>query len=137
MARPAGKPSREIDLPGARADHAAAHRVAQFGNMRTYLADAALLAGHLDLDEGDTPNAAARHAEAAAIIHADGYGRRLAELRLLDARLRHHQRDPAAARTALAAEARLREIKQWGFWRDLRHTAAELGADDPGECPDV
>jgi hypothetical protein len=137
MARPAGKPSREIDLPGARADHAAAHRVAQFGNMRTYLADAALLAGHLDLDEGDTPNAAARHAEAAAIIHADGYGRRLAELRLLDARLRHHQRDPAAARAALAAEARLREIKQWGFWRDLRHTAAELGADDPGECPDV
>ena len=78
------------------------------------------------------PKAAAQHARAAAIIHADGYGRRLAELHLLDARLRHYQHDPKAARAALqAAEARLRAIGQWGLWRALQETAAELGLPVP------
>ena len=129
------------DLAGAWADHDAALRIAEAGAMRTYLADAALLAGQLHLDASirqktgsvfQTESVSAQYARAAEIIHADGYGRRLAELHLLDARLRHYQHDPKAARAALqAAEARIRAIGQWGLWRELRQTAAELGLPVP------
>lgn len=124
------------DHVGAWADHNVAHRIAENCGMRTYLADAALLAGQLCLDQGNAPDAAAHHALAAEIIHADGYGRRLAELHLLDARLHHRQHDPAAACAALHdAETRIRAIGQWGIWRDLVKTATEIGLLVSETCP--
>jgi len=104
--------------------------------MRTYLAECALLAGHLHLDEGQVKEAAAAHAEAARLIHEDGYARRETELRLLHTRLLHHEHDPEGARVALArAEARIRKIGQWGFWRVLRGTGQEIGIAISGDCP--
>jgi hypothetical protein len=124
------------DPAAAWQDHAAALAIAQRGNMRTYLAECALLAGHLYLDAGQVGPAGEQHARAAALLHEDGYGRRLAELHILDARLRHHQHDPQAARTALAAaQACLRELGQWGLWRALVAVAHELGQDIPEDCP--
>ncbi|MDO8932821.1 MAG: toll/interleukin-1 receptor domain-containing protein [Rhodocyclaceae bacterium] len=125
------------DRLAAWADHEAAHAIAERGNMRTYLAECALLAGNLCLDEGRVGEAAAQHAEVARLIREDGYGRRLAELHLLHARLLHAQHDPAAAQALADAEARIREIGQWYFWRELRAVAKEIGAADPGECPDI
>ncbi len=95
-----------------------------------------MLACQLYLDQGVIPKAAEQYARAAEYIHADGYGRRLAELYLLDARLRHYQHDPEAAQSTLqAAENRIRAIGQWGLWRELVKIAAELGLNPPGECP--
>ena len=117
-------------------DRNEAFGIANVGDMSTWLADAALLAGQLHLDQRNISGAAVEFTEAARRVHRDGQGRRLAELRLLDARLRHYQHDPSAANAALAAaEARIREIGQWGYWRDLRAVAKEIGAADPGECP--
>ncbi len=110
--------------------------IARRGNMRTYLTECALLAGHLHLDADEVPQAAAQHAEAARLIRAAGYARREAELHLLHARLLHHESDPAAARAALqAAEARIRAIDQWGLWRELHQTGQEIGVAVPEECP--
>lgn len=125
------------NLPAAWADHDAAHAIAERGNMRTYLAECALLAGNLCLDEGRVGEAAAQHAEAARLIREDGYGRRLTELHLLHARLLHAQHAPAAAQALADAEARIRAVGQWYFWRELRAVAKEIGAADPGECPDI
>ncbi|MDP2430812.1 MAG: TIR domain-containing protein [Pseudomonadota bacterium] len=125
----------KYQLEPAWSDHAAALSIARRGNMRTYLAECALLAGNLHLDEGKTPQAAAEYTGAAQLIHEDGYGRRLTELHLLNARLLHAQHDHRAVDTLARAEARIREIGQWGFWRALRQVAIELGAADPGECP--
>jgi tetratricopeptide (TPR) repeat protein len=122
-------------LPAAWADHDAALAIARRGNMRTWLAECALLAGNLCLDEGRTPEAAAQYASAAQLIHEDGYGRRLTELHLLQARLLRAQRDPESLSALARAEARIREIGQWGHWRALRQVAREIGAPDPGECP--
>lgn len=122
-------------LEPAWADHAAALAIARRGNMRTYLAECALLAGNLYLDEKKSPQAAAEYTTAAQLIHEDGYGRRLTELHLLHARLLHAQHDPAATKALAQAEARIREIGQWGYWRALREAAHELGAADPGPCP--
>jgi hypothetical protein len=118
--------------PAAWTDHAAALSIARRGNMRTYLAECALLAGNLQLDENHIPQAAAEYAAAAQLIHEDGYGRRLTELHLLHARLLHAQHD---AEAPARAEARIREIGQWGFWRALRQVAQEIAAPDPGACP--
>ncbi len=122
-------------LPAAWADHGAALAIARRGNMRTYLAECALLAGNLHLDEGCMPEAAAQYATAARLIHEDGYGRRLTELHLLHARLLHAQHDPETPAALARAEARIREIGQWGYWRALRQVAGEIGAPEPGECP--
>ncbi len=119
-------------------DHAAASGIAQRGRMRTYLAECALLAGDLRLDSTppDIPNAAKAWAEAELIVRETGYGRRLAELYLLQARLLHHQANPEAARRALdKAEARIREIGQWGFWPALHRVGRELGIEVPEQCP--
>lgn len=123
-------------LEPAWANYAAALAIARRGNMRTYLADCALLAGNLHLDAGDAlPQAAAEYATAAQLLHEDGYGRRLTELHLLHARLLHAQRDPAARDAWAQAEARIRAIGQWGYWRALHQVAHELGTADPGPCP--
>lgn len=116
-------------------DHDAALSIARRGKMRTYLAECALLAGNLCLDKNRPSDAASHYTEATRLIHEDGYGRRLTELHLLHCRLLHAQHDPAAAEALAQAEARIREIGQWGFWRALRAVAAEIGAPDPGECP--
>jgi hypothetical protein len=116
-------------------DHAAALAIAQRGNMRTYLAECALLAAHLHLDANQVPEAAAEHAEAARLIREDGYGRREAQLSLLHARLLHQQADPAAPATLAAAEARIREIGQWGLWRELYQTGKEIGVPVLEACP--
>lgn len=123
------------NLPAAWEDHDAAHAIAWRGNMRTYLAECALLAGNLHLDEGRVAEAAAQYATAATLIHEDGYGRRFAELHLLHARLLHAQHDPAASQALAEAEARIREVGQWFFWRELQAVAQEIGAPDPGKCP--
>jgi hypothetical protein len=123
------------DLPAARADLEAAQAIALRGNMRTYLAECALLGGNLLLDEARIPEAAAHHASAAQLIREDGYGRRLTELHLLHARLLHARRDPAALHALADAQARIRETGQWYFWRELRAAANEIAAHDPGECP--
>jgi hypothetical protein len=123
------------NLPAAWADHDAAHAIAQRGNMRTNLAECALLAGNLCLDDARVPEAAAQYATAAQLIRKDGYGRRLAELHLLHARLLHAQHDPAATLALAEAETRIRETGQWFFWRELHAVAQEIGAADPGECP--
>lgn len=123
------------NFPAAWEDHEVAYSIARRGNMRTYLAECALLAGNLHLDEGDAPKAAAQYAEAAQLIREDGYGRREAELRLLHTRVLHAQHDPGAPAALAAAEARIRETGQWFFWRELRAVAKEIGANDPGECP--
>jgi len=79
-----------------------------------YLAEAALLAGHLALDQ------------------ATVRGRREAELHLLEARLKHRQVRPDEAREALVlAEARIRALGQWGLWPQLTQVAEELGAPAP------
>lgn len=124
-------------IPVAWADHDAALVIARRGNMRTYLADCSLLAGNLCLDENPIrlDEAAANHAKAAQLIREDGYGRRLTELHLLHARLLYAQHDPSAADALARAGARIREVGQWFFWRELRAVARELGVNDPGECP--
>ncbi len=127
------RPTR--NYPAAWADHDAAYTIAQRGNMRTYLAECALLAGNLCLDEARVPDAAAQYATAAQLILEDGYGRRYTELHLLHARLLHAQHDPAAAQALAEAEARIREVGQWFFWRELCAVAKEIGAPDPGKCP--
>ncbi len=109
--------------------------LSRWGNMRSYLAECALLAGHLHLDAGKVPQAATQHSEAARLIREDGYGRREAELHLLHARLLHHESDPAAARAALqAAETRIRGIGQWGLWRELHEVGKEIGVAVTEEC---
>ncbi|MDD5295808.1 MAG: ATP-binding protein [Rhodocyclaceae bacterium] len=123
------------DLVGAWSDHDAAFSISRRGNMRAYLAECALLAGNLCLDENRLTEAAGHYAEAARLIREDGYGRRLTELHLLQARLLRAQHDPAAQSALTQAEARIRDIGQWGFWRELRAVAAEIKAADPGECP--
>lgn len=123
------------NFPDAWADHEAAHAIASRGNMRTYLAECALLAGNLCLDEALVPKAAAQYATAAQLIHEDSYGRRYTELHLLHARLLHAQHDPAAPQALEEAQARIREAGQWYFWRELRAVANEIGTADPGECP--
>lgn len=73
------------------------------------------------------PQAAADWTQADRLIRETGYGRREAELHLLEARLKHRQ-----ARAALArAESRLRAIGQWGLWPELVRVAAELGLPAP------
>ena len=109
--------------------------IAQRGNMRTSLAECALLAAHLYLDANHLPRAAAEHSEAARLIRADGYARREAQLQLLHARLLHQQADPAARSVLASAEARIRELGQWGLWRELRDTARETGVPVPEACP--
>jgi hypothetical protein len=117
-------------------DQAKALAIARRVEMRTYLAECALLAGNLHLDAGQVPRAAAEHAEAARLIREDGYGRREAELHLLQARLLHQQHDPAGARTALAAaEARIRAVGQWGLWPELHRVGEGLGVPVPSNCP--
>jgi len=113
-----------------------AYIVAHRGNMRTYLAECALLAGNLCLDQSRELEAAAHYTSAAQLIHKDGYGRRLTELHLLHTRLFHAQHDSAAAPALAGAEARIREVGQWYFWRELRAVAKEIGVPDPGECPE-
>ncbi len=125
----------EVLCQAAWTDQARARQIAQRGNMRTQLAECALLAGNLCLDQGEVPPAAAEHAEAAKLIREDGYGRRETELQLLHARLLHHQHDPDGARNALqAAEDRIREIGQWGFWPELHQVGKELGISIPADC---
>lgn len=123
------------NLPAAWVDHAAAHAIAARGNMRTYLAECDLLAGNLYLDEARVSEAALQYAIAAQLIRADGYGRRYTELHLLHARLLHAQHDPTALQALAEAEARIREVGQWYFWRELCAVAKEIGAPDPGKCP--
>ena len=123
------------DLTAAWADFESAQTIARRSNMRTYLAECALLGGNLFLDEARAPEVAAHYASAAQLIREDGYGRRLTELHLLYARLLHAQRDPAALQALADAQARIREVGQWYFWRELRAVANEIAAPDPGECP--
>jgi len=123
------------DLAAAREDLEAARAIARHGNMRTYLAECALLGGNLLLDEARAPEAALQYASAEQLIREDGYGRRLSELHLLHARLLHAQHDPAAPQALADAEARIRETGQWYFWRELCAVANEVAAPDPGECP--
>jgi hypothetical protein len=103
--------------------------------MRTHLAKAALLAGHLALDAPSPEHiadAAGHWTEADRLIRDTGYGRREAELHLLEARLKHHQRRPDEARETLTrAEARLRAIGQWGLWPQLAQVVTELGLPPP------
>ncbi len=84
----------------AQADLDAALAIARRGNMPTYLAECALLEGHLHLDRlaqptpapataEPIPEAARAWAQADNIIRHTGYGRRETELHLLEARLRH------------------------------------------------
>lgn len=115
-------------------DHTSAQVIAKRGNMRTYLAECALLAGNLFLDEARIPEAAAQYATASQLICEDGYGRCYAELHLLHARLLHAQQDPSAYQALSEAEVRIREVGQWFFWRELRTVASEVGAPDPGKC---
>jgi tetratricopeptide (TPR) repeat protein len=123
------------DPAGARADLDAALVIAEPAGMRTDLAEAALLAGHLALDAPapeHIADAAGHWTEADRLIRDTGYGRREAELHLLEARLKHHQRRPDEAREALAsADARLRAIGQWGLWPQLAQVAEELGLPPP------
>lgn len=123
------------NLPAAWADLEAAQTIARRSNLRTYLAECALLGGNLLLDEARIPEAAAQHANAAQLIREDGYGRRLTELHLLHARLLHAQHDLATLQALADAQARIREAGQWYFWRELRAVANEIAASDPGECP--
>ena len=123
------------DPTGARADLDAALAIATASNMRTDLAEAALLAGHLALD-ARTPEhvteAASHWSEADRLIRDTGYARREAELHLLEARLKHHQTHPIDARKALdRAEARLTALGQWGLWPQLQQIAAELNLPLP------
>ncbi|WP_295447241.1 toll/interleukin-1 receptor domain-containing protein [uncultured Thiodictyon sp.] len=140
------------DSSGARTDLEAALAIATPPGMRTYLAETALLAGQLALDlaldlaqAGADPAApdpvpeAARHwTQADLLIRETGYGRREAELHLLETRLKHHQSRPDEARAALArAESRLRTLGQWGLWPQLVRVATELGLPAPvmdGRC---
>ena len=128
------------DPTGARADLEAAVCLATPSGMRTYLAECALLAGHLDLDRAldraaaadAVPDAAKHWTQADRLIRETGYGRREAELHLLEARLKHHQARPEEARAALArAESALRARGQWGLWPQLVQVAAELGLPAP------
>lgn len=109
--------------------------ISQSSNMRTYLAECALLAGNLFLDAARIPETAAQYATASLLIREDSYGRRYAELYLLHTRLLYAQHDPAALQTLAEAEARIREVGQWFFWRELQSVAKEIGAPDPGKCP--
>lgn len=126
---------RHLNFLDAWADYDTAHAIALRGNMRTYLAECALLAGNLHLDEGHVAEAAAQYATASKLIREDGYGRRYTELYLLRARLRHAQHDPAAAKALDKAEARIGKVGQWFFWCELCAVAKEIGAPDPGKCP--
>ena len=123
------------DFSGAWADTHLATTIARRGNMRAYLAECALLAANLCLDEGRAEDAACHCAIADRLIVEDGYGRRLAELHLLHARLRFAQRDAAAVSALAEARARICAAGQWYFWRELRSVAAEIGAPDPGDPP--
>ncbi|WP_295392601.1 toll/interleukin-1 receptor domain-containing protein [uncultured Thiodictyon sp.] len=133
----------QADPSGARADLESALAIATPPGMRTYIAEAALLAGQLALDRaqaGTAPNPAApdpvpeaaRHwTQADLLIRETGYARREAELHLLEARLKHHQSRPDEAHAALArAESRLRTLGQWGLWPQLVRVATELGLPD-------
>ena len=137
----------QCDPSGARADLESALAIATPPGMRTYLAEAALLAGQLALDlaldpaqAGAAPDPAApdpvpeaaRHwTQANRLIRETGYGRREAELHLLEARLKHHQSRPFDAHAAQArAESRLRTLGQWGLWPQLVQVATELGLPD-------
>ena len=92
----------QSDPAGARADLESALAIATPPGMRTTIAEAALLAGHLELDRARDATAApaavpeaARHwTQADRLIRETGYGRREAELHLLEARLKHHQSRP-------------------------------------------
>jgi hypothetical protein len=122
------------DPAGARADLDAAQCLAAQSGMRTYLAECALLAGHLALD--CTPAAVAESAaswtDADRLIRETGYARRGAELQLLEARLKHRQARPEEASAAIArAESDLRARGQWGLWPQLVQVAAELGLAAP------
>jgi hypothetical protein len=121
------------DLSAAWVDFELAHTIARRSNMRTYLAECALLGGNLCLDEARTSDAAAHYATALQLISEDGYGRRMTEIHLLHARLLFGQ--PAAVNALNDAKKRILETGQWYFWRDLRTVAAEIGVFDPGECP--
>jgi tetratricopeptide (TPR) repeat protein len=123
------------NLDAAWNDHDAAHSIAVRGNMRTYLAECALLAGNLYLDDARIPEAASQYATASLLIREDGYGRRYAELYLLHTRLLYAQHDQAALQALAEAEARIRDVGQWFFWRELCAVAKEIGAPDPGKCP--
>jgi hypothetical protein len=113
--------------------------------MLTYLAECALLEGHLHLDRlaqptpapataEPIPEAARAWAQADNIVRHTGYGRRETELHLLEARLRHHQCRPDQAREALArAQSRIRAIGQCGLWPRLTLVAAELGIQVPDQ----
>lgn len=123
------------DLPAAWIDFEHAHTIARRSNMRTYLAECALLGGNLFLDEGRVSDAAAHYATALQLILEDGYGRRITEIHLLHARLLYAQQDPAALNALNDAKNRISEVGQWYFWRDLRNVAGEIDAPDPGACP--
>ncbi|WP_295446826.1 TIR and AAA domain-containing protein [uncultured Thiodictyon sp.] len=134
----------------AQTDLNAALAIARRGNMLTYLADGALLEGHLHLDRlarptpetaapaaDPIPEAARAWAQANEIIRRTGYGRRETELHLLEARLRSHQGRPDQASEALdRAQLRIRAIGQWGLWPRLSQVAAELGAQVPEQPPE-
>lgn len=123
------------DLQGAQADLNTAFTIAERSDMRSYLAECELLAGNLALDLEKTDDAGLHHAAATRLIVEDGYGRRIAELHLLHARLLHAMRDPDAQSALNAARTRICAAGQWYFWRELRRVAAEILAPDPGECP--
>lgn len=122
------------DLPAAWVDFEIAHTIARRSNMRSYLAECALLGGNLCLDEGRVADAAAHYVSALQLITEDGYGRRLTEIHLLHARLLFAQHE--TANNALNdARNRIVAAGQWYFWRDLCAVAGEIGAPDPGACP--
>ena len=134
----------QSDPAGARADLESALAIATPPGMRTTIAEAALLAGHLELDRARdaaaapaaVPEAARHWTQADRLIRETGYGRREAELHLLEARLKHHQSRPLDAGAALTrAEQRLRTLGQWGLWPELAAVAAELGLPAPPMDP--
>ena len=86
---------RHLAVPSAAwHDHAGVLAIAQRGNMRGYLAECALLAGHLHLGANEVLRAAAEHADAARLISVDACARREAPLQLLHACLLQQQSDP-------------------------------------------
>jgi hypothetical protein len=101
---------------------------------------AALLADHLELDRARdgaavpeaVPEVARHWTQADRLIRETGYGRREAELQLLEARLKHHQSRPFGAGAALTrVESHIRVLGQWGLWPQLHVVATELGLPAP------